>query len=123
MATFVMLLPHYVQYMGIVWLLHRRKFGTAPARVSRGQSVLMRLSSDLRLLVPVLTAIGVAFYVASHFSRRNGFFPHFEALYLFIAFQHFYMDGLFWAFRRPEIRSTLSPFLMRRREPAVATAS
>jgi hypothetical protein len=27
-----MLLPHYVQYMALVWLLHRRKFGNAKRR-------------------------------------------------------------------------------------------
>ena len=28
-ATFAMLLPHYLQYLGLVWLLHRRKFTEA----------------------------------------------------------------------------------------------
>ena len=122
MATFAMLLPHYIQYMGIVWLLHRRKFSAAPATVSRSQSILVRFSTDVRLLIPVLTAIGVAFWVGSSLSRRYGVFPHFEALYLFIAFQHFYMDGLFWAFKQPEIRSSLSPYLMRRPQSALATS-
>ncbi len=31
-ATFAMLLPHYVQYMALVWLLHRRKFGDVQRR-------------------------------------------------------------------------------------------
>src|SRR5206468_3377909 len=80
MATFAMLLPHYIQYMGIVWLLHRRKFGNeAPAPASTPQSILVRLSTDLRLLLPVLAAIGAAFYVGSVMSRRHGFFPHFAA--------------------------------------------
>jgi len=122
MATFVMLLPHYVQYMGIVWLLHRRKFAAGGVSATKSQSLLVRVSTDLRLLVPILFAIGAAFYFGSVMSRRHGFFPHFEALYLFIAFQHFYMDGLFWAFRQPEIRSSLSPYLMRRPEAALAAS-
>jgi hypothetical protein len=122
MATGAMLLPHYFQYMGIVWMLHRRKFGTATAATpSRSQSVLATLSRSALLLVPVLFAIGAAFFVGARLSARFGLFPHFESLYLFIAFQHFYMDGLFWAFRRPEIRSSLSPYLMRRPQPALAT--
>jgi len=123
LATGAMLLPHYLQYMGIVWLLHRRKFANAPAAAteSRPQSVIVTLSKSARLLVPVLFGIGAAFFVAARLSARVGLFPHFEALYLFIAFQHFYMDGLFWAFRHPEIRSSLSPYLMRRPpQPALA---
>lgn len=129
MATFCMLLPHYVQYMGIVWLMHRRKFAEAPAaaaastpRMSFAQSVLVKLSNNAGLLVAVLFSIGAAFYVGSVLSRRNGFFSEFEILYLFIAFQHFYLDGLFWAFKQPEIRSSLSPFLMRRPDAALATS-
>ncbi|HSP16206.1 MAG TPA: hypothetical protein VLV78_15775 [Thermoanaerobaculia bacterium] len=119
MATFVMLLPHYVQYLGFVWLVHRRKFPQPAGSVS--QTILGKLSSNTRFLLPVLLAIGVAFWVGNSLSRRHGFFPQFESLYLFIAFQHFYMDGLFWSLRRPEIRNSIGPYLMRRQAPAVAT--
>lgn len=122
MATFAMLVPHYVQYMGMVWLVHRRKFRTPEGeQASLPQSLLVRVSSDLRVLLPILLGIGVAFYVGAAVSRRVGLFTHFETLYLFIAFQHFYLDGLFWAFRRPEIRSGLSPFLMRRPDATLVT--
>ena len=36
----------------------------------------------------------------------------FEAAYLLLAFVHFYLDGLFWAFRDPHVRRSLGPYLM-----------
>lgn len=110
-ATFCMLLPHYVQYLGIVWMLHRRKFrevqGSAP------QQTLARLSTNLKLLVPALASIGIVFWAAASLSRRTGYFDQFEIVYLFVAFEHFYLDGIFWALKRREIRDSLVPYLMR----------
>jgi hypothetical protein len=31
---------------------------------------------------------------------------------------HFYLDGLIWAFRRPEVRNSLAPYLFDRRVAA-----
>ena len=42
-ATLAMLLPHYVQYLTLVWLLHRRKFGTA---TEGAPAVLRQISSS-----------------------------------------------------------------------------
>jgi hypothetical protein len=112
-ATFAMLLPHYVQYMSLVWLLHRRKFGD----VHDGAPLpLLRMSSNLFYLVPVLFSIGFSVYM------MKGFFEvhqegkwWFETIYLLIAFLHFYYDGLIWSFRRPHVRQTILPFLLGRR--------
>jgi len=111
MATFSMLLPHYVQYLGIVWMLHRRKFSTVSG--SALQRSLGILSSNLKVLVPVLVSIGLVFVAAGSLSRRHGYFTQFETIYLFIAFEHFYLDGIFWAFKRREIRDSIAPYLMR----------
>ena len=35
---------------------------------------------------------------------------------------HFYLDGIFWAFRRPEVRKVLGPYLTGWRAPAAAAA-
>jgi hypothetical protein len=109
-ATFAMLLPHYVQYMALVWLLHRRKFGAA----NEGAPVfLLRISSNLYLLVPLLFAIGFGFYLMRDFSIGHGYGIWFSSLYLLIALEHFYLDGLIWSFRQPHIRRTILPFLLR----------
>lgn len=116
-ATFAMLLPHYVQYMTLVWLLHRRKFG---ATAEGAPAMLRRASARLSLLLPLLFVVGFSFYVMKIYSDRHGYAYAFETLYLFIAFQHFYLDGLIWSFKRPHVRQTIGTFLLRR--PAAASA-
>ncbi len=114
-ATFAMLLPHYVQYMALVWLLHRRKFGGA----RQGTNLALRgISSRLYLLIPVLAAVGGSFYLLNNYSNAHGYRYWFESLYLFIAFEHFYLDGLIWSFRQPHVRQTILPFLVRRPDAA-----
>jgi len=116
-ATFAMLLPHYVQYMALVWLLHRRKFGAA----REGAPVaLRRISAKLFLLIPLLFAVGFSFYLMKGFFDGRGYQYWFESLYLLIALEHFYLDGLIWSFKQPHVRQTIGSYLMRR--PAVASA-
>lgn len=111
LATFAMLLPHYVQYMGLVWLLHRRKFTRVEG--SLPQRTLAHLSGKTILLIPVLVAIGAAFYGMHEVSVRTGRLEYFEIAYLIIALEHFYLDGLIWAFREPHVRATIAPHLLR----------
>jgi len=117
-ATFAMLLPHYVQYMSLVWLLHRRKFGSA---TEGAPTPLLRMSAKLIYLIPVLFAVGFSFYVMKQvFEITEDGKWWFETIYLLIAFLHFYMDGLIWSFRRPHVRQTILPFLLGRRSGASA---
>lgn len=116
-ATIAMLLPHYVQYMALVWLLHRRKFGAA----SEGAPVILRhMSARLMLLVPILFGVGFSFYLLRNFSSSQGYGHWFVNLYLIVALVHFYLDGLIWSFRRPHVRRTIGSFLLRR--PAAGSA-
>ena len=109
-ATFAMLLPHYVQYMSLVWLLHRRKFGD----VNEGApALLLHMSAKLIYLIPVLFSVGFSFYLMKqYFEVNKGGRWWFESIYLLIAFLHFYLDGLIWSFRRPHVRQTILPFLV-----------
>jgi len=110
-ATYAMLLPHYVQYMTVVWLLHRRKFGTATA----GAPVpLLKMSAKLIYLIPVLFAVGFGVNTMREYLEANGYEWHFETFYLLVAFLHYYLDGLIWSFRRPHVRQTILPFLLGR---------
>src|SRR5207244_4659189 len=109
-ATFAMLLPHYVQYLGLVWLLHRRKFrksGGSP--IQRG---LQKLSSNLSLLGSTLLGVGLVFWSTLRWSVWNGHAVVWESMYLLIAFEHYYLDGLIWAFKQPHVRRTLGPYLL-----------
>jgi hypothetical protein len=110
-ATLAMLLPHYVQYLALVWLLHRRKFGNA----NDGAPVALRLiSSKLIVLIPVLMAVGFPVYWIWDYMVSAGQQWWFGAVYILIAFEHYYLDGLIWSFRRKHVRETMLPFLLRR---------
>lgn len=109
-ATFAMLLPHYVQYLALVWLLHRRKFRGSAG--SRAQDALRRLSSSNLALVAALAGVGLGFFALKELMARAGQLQVFEAAYLLLAFVHFYVDGLFWAFRDPHVRRSIGPALM-----------
>lgn len=119
LATFVMLLPHYVQYMAIVWLLHRRKFGAAVSSAAAEVPGLLRLvSGRIEYLVPALLVVGSSFYVMHEIFMTAGQLWYFESLYLLIAFEHFYVDGLVWSFRRRHLRQAIAPHLLRGPESA-----
>jgi hypothetical protein len=110
-ATYAMLLPHYLQYLGLVWLVQRRKLQGA-ASDWRPQQMLGWVSRRLPLLVGALAAAGLAFFAFKEGMARVGHIEVFEASYLLLAFVHFYLDGLFWAFRDPHVRRTLGPYLV-----------
>jgi hypothetical protein len=112
-ATLAMLLPHYVQYLALVWLLHRRKFGNGAA--NDGAPAALRLvSSRLVVLIPVLMAVGFPIYWIWGYMNSAGLEWWFGAVYVLIAFEHYYLDGLIWSFRRKHVRETMLPFLLRR---------
>jgi hypothetical protein len=110
-ATYAMLLGHYVQYLGIVWLLHRRKFPKPEG--SRPQVLLQRLSANIPLLATVLLTITLSLWGIKWVATHAGHARAFESFYLLVAFLHFYLDALFWAFRNPHVRRSLGPYLMR----------
>jgi hypothetical protein len=115
-ATFAMLLPHYVQYLALVWLLHRRKFREATG--SPAQALLGRLSGGSLPLLAALAGVGLGFFVLKELMASVGQVALFESAYLLLAFVHFYVDGLFWAFRDPHVRNSIGPYLVPRASPA-----
>ncbi len=112
-ATLAMLLPHYVQYLALVWMLHRRKFGSA----SEGAPLVLRkMSGNLHILIPAFLAFAAFMYLLRDVTVSAGHEPYFEIMYLFVALEHFYLDGLIWSFRQPHVRRTMLPYLVRRPE-------
>jgi hypothetical protein len=101
LATLGMLLGHFIQYLGIVWLLNSRKL--AGGGGSLGQRALSRLWRDPWVLVPALIAGGALFMVLQ---------INLMALTIALVLLHFYLDGLFWAFKQPEVRRAMAPYLM-----------
>jgi hypothetical protein len=115
-VTFAMLLPHYVQYLALVWLLHRRKFRAATG--STAQALLGRLSAGTLPLLAALASVGLGFFALKELMALSGQVALFESAYLLLAFVHFYVDGLFWAFRDPHVRRSIGPYLVPRASPA-----
>ncbi|WP_415642190.1 hypothetical protein [Sphingomonas antarctica] len=110
-ATLIMLLPHYVQYLALVWLLHRRKFAGAAGGAPQ---LLAGMSAKLVILVPILIVVGYSFSFLRDVASATDTMTWWNALYLLIAFEHFYLDGLIWSFRREHARSTILPHLVGR---------
>lgn len=108
LATVAMLVGHFIQYLGIVWLLHRRKYASQPAP---GRAPWLRtISTNTPLLGAAIAGTGlltIAMFGAFHLVGRDHWF---EVFYMGLAFTHFYLDGLFWAFKNPHVRATIGPY-------------
>ena len=109
-ATLGMLLGHFLQYLGLVWLLHRRRFREDTGSI--GQRVLFRLSSDLRMLLAAGLCAAGAVIGSYLLCVRLGFGSLFQVAFQVLVFNHFYLDALFWAFREPPVRARLAPYLV-----------
>lgn len=120
LAVAAMLTGHYIQYLGLVWLLNRRKYVEAGGG-SWGQRGLGWLSQHLYGLLGVflLIAGGAAFFHWTALAR--GAFGLTAWAFNAVILLHFYVDGLCWSLRHPPVRRAIAPYLMlpgHRRIPA-----
>ncbi|MGB7848166.1 MAG: hypothetical protein WBL63_21325, partial [Candidatus Acidiferrum sp.] len=109
LATAGMLMGHYLQYLGIVWLLNRRKYSTPEG--SGRQRMLSSISTRTPLLLLALVSVGLVFFVADRGSSWLGIRMSYVILWNSLALVHFYLDGLIWAFKDPFVRQSIGPFL------------
>jgi hypothetical protein len=100
LATLGMLVGHFLQYLGIVWLVHARKLADGDGSFS--QRVLSRLWRDPWALLGAFLAAGMLFLVLQ---------INVMAVTIALALLHFYLDGLFWSFKQPEVRRAMAPYL------------
>lgn len=110
-ASSAMLAGHYVQYLGLLWLLNHRKYATATEGSPR-QQLLSRASRSTRsilLLLVGIVAASIAVDRVVHFVNAVAF--HTWVLNL-VVLMHFYLDGLFWSFKRREVRDSVGPYLI-----------
>lgn len=109
LATFGMLMGHFIQYLSIVWLLHRRKYaGTAG---TTHQRVLGAISARPALIFATIAGSGLSFYAASELSQRFGIGMAYVILWNSITLVHFYLDGLIWAFKQAFVRQSIGAYL------------
>jgi len=111
LATIAMLTGHFIQYLGIVWLLNRRKYGEQTAG-SGAQQWLVRLSSRPRLLFVSLLLLGAFFLSIDWGSRIVGLYLSYVIVWNSLVLIHFYIDGLVWAFKDSFVRKTVGPYLI-----------
>lgn len=113
-ATNGVLFGHFVQYLALVWLLHRRKY--APGAGSRMQNALAIVSRNAAMLGAILVTLAVAYYAAGKVMQRFGTYGIWVWSFNALVLIHFYLDGWIWAFKRPYVRQSLGPYLTPRVE-------
>jgi hypothetical protein len=99
LATLAMLMGHFLQYLGIVWLVNRRRADRAPLAHAR---LFERVWTNPRLLAGTFVLAG-SFFLLLQMQAL--------AIAITLVLLHFYLDGIFWAFRRPAVRNLLGPYL------------
>jgi len=109
LATFGMLMGHFIQYLAIVWLLHYRKYADHVG--SPHQQILSMVSHRLYLLFGVFFGSGMVFYLLQKGSTVLGMPMFYTVLWNAMTLMHFYLDGLIWAFKRPFVRASIGPYL------------
>ncbi|MGH7702676.1 MAG: hypothetical protein ACREMO_06255 [Gemmatimonadales bacterium] len=109
LATFGMLMGHFIQYLGIVWLFNRRKY--AQSSGSARERWLGRVSANPKLLGFTILTVGITFYLFNRVTEGLGAPMTYVIAWNAMTLVHFYLDGLIWAFRRPYVRETVGPYL------------
>jgi hypothetical protein len=110
LATLGMLMGHFLQYLGIVWLLNRRRYSGGEG--SRHQRFLSAISGSTPMLVFTLIGVGFSHFFAVHASSRLGVAGVYGVLWQALTLIHYYIDGLVWAFKEPFIRKSIGGYLM-----------
>lgn len=109
-ATLAMLSGHFIQYLGIVWLLNARKY--AASNGSTIERTLGAISKRPLIVYVVIVATGVIVWLMSRFAAKLGVPMAFIVGLNSLALIHFYLDGRIWAFRDPFVRRTIGPVLV-----------
>lgn len=122
-ATSAMLSGHYIQYMGLLWLLNHRKYTREEG--TTGQRLLARISRSVpRIVLLLATLVALTSLVDRAVHRIDAVAFHSWILNI-VVLLHFYLDGLFWAFKHRHTRETVGSYLLKPQPtapPAVAVA-
>jgi hypothetical protein len=113
------ILPHYMQYHGIFWLVGQNKYAGNPQYEG---TLIGRLARDVRVwvLLVVVAAAVMAIFRAPYFIAEKD--PILGARYAWqinlavgffygLGWMHFYLDGLLFRFRYPEVRAAILRYL------------
>ena len=109
LATLVTLMGHFLQYLAIVWLLHRRKYAEGTGSIY--QQALAWVSRRTSLVLTLCFLVGCVFLAADLGSHRLGHPLIYITVWNALTLMHFYVDGLIWQFKQPFVRRTIGPYL------------
>lgn len=115
LASTAMLTGHYIQYLGILWLLNHRKYAGMAGSIR--QAALARMSANPMRVITGLAVVSLAVFGIDrivHVMHANAFHTWWLNIVVLL---HFYFDGLFWAFKHPYVRGSIGPYLVWYEEP------
>ncbi len=120
-ATLTSLIAHYMQYIGIVWLINVNKYGKETEHAKRNPLLHAIASHYPAILLAILgygaVMAGLRWGVPQQYPVLLNVVPNIVVGLMVI---HFYIDSFIWRFRNPFIRETVLPFI---RPVAPETAS
>jgi hypothetical protein len=119
-ASSAMLTGHYVQYLGILWLLNHRKYDGQTG--SAGQRALGWISSSVPRIVILLLSIVAATSLVDRYVHHISAMGFHTWILNLIVLMHFYLDGVFWAFKHRHTRDSIGPYLLLPDHRATAAA-
>jgi hypothetical protein len=111
LASTAMLSGHYIQYLGILWLLNHRRYAGGMAGSIR-QTVLARMSANPMRVITLLAIVSLGVFGIDrivHVMHASAFHTWWLNIVVLL---HFYFDGLFWAFKHPYVRGSIGPYLV-----------
>lgn len=107
---------HYVQYLGIVWLLNRNKYPETADQKPIGLRLLALLSQHWQYRLPYLLTYGGIMLLL----RQQGFnFARLEieswvySIPLALQATHYHIDAFLWRFSNPFVRESVLPYIRR----------
>lgn len=110
-AAVTTLTGHFIQYLGIVWLLNLRKYKEQIGG-SAAQQWLTKVSSRPQWILVSLVVLGALFLFLDRGSRALGVHVGYDVIWSSLVLIHFYVDGLVWAFKDSFVRKTVGPYLV-----------
>jgi hypothetical protein len=109
-ASSAMLSGHYLQYLGILWLLNHRKYTREEG--SPMQRALAAVSRSAPRILALLVSIVALTSIADRFLHHYNAMGLHNWLLNLIVLMHFYLDGVFWAFKHKHTRDSIGPYLL-----------
>lgn len=109
-ASSAMLSGHYIQYMGILWLLNHRKYTEVTG--STAQRLLATVSRSWKSILLLLVSLVIATSISDRVVHHYNFMGFHNWLLNLVVLMHFYLDGLFWAFKYKHTRDSIGPYLL-----------